>query len=204
MAGVVGVSLHYCDNLYSQTAEEVPAVRLRGVRLAYYRAPESDNPSGNLVDPYDSFLKDEDGDLIITATGQEIVSKVTHSVYRGFALRTQKNSPVLVYQETPCHRWRYKSNCFGLTFTQGEYWVMAGQVEKILRDNNWQIVRPADAEPMDVAVYRNSAGCIVHTARVVGRDADGRVLVNSKNGWDREVRQVRATDVERLLVGGAS
>ena len=98
-------------------------------------------------------------------------------------------------QETPSRRQRHKSNCHGLTFLDGDYWLLGSQVDRILDDNDWVIIKEAKAKPGDVAVYRDWKGRIVHTAKVTGRDAANHILVNSKNGFDKEIESVRAVEV---------
>jgi hypothetical protein len=174
---------------------EPPCVRLREFTLTFYRAPEHSYPPENMLDPYDSFKKDANGDLIISATGTNRYSGYARSLYLGYALKTHKGNEVIVYQETPSRRGRDKSNCHGLTFLDGDYWLLGSQVERILADNDWVAISPASAQRGDVAVYRDLKGRIVHTARVVGRDNDRHVLVNSKNGFESEMEAVHAARV---------
>jgi hypothetical protein len=172
-----------------------PIAKIRGITLLYYRAPEHASPPVNRLDPYDSFRKDEKDDLLITATGTNIFSNCTETEYHGYALQTKKGTPILVYQASPTRRWRYKANCHGYTFLGGDYWLRNAQVKQILEDNGWVIVSAEDAQPGDVAIYRDSTGTIVHSAIVVGKDLKGHVLVDSKSGYDLDRKAVWAARV---------
>jgi hypothetical protein len=198
LAGLTGVAIRSTEALHRDELM-VPPLKLHGLSLTYYRAPAHAFPPENAFDPYDSFQKDENGDLIIAATHHGFVSQFTQSGYRGFMLKTHTGTPVLVYQETPARRFQYKSNCYGLTFLGGEYWLVGTEVDKILQDGQWTVITEPSARAHDVAVYRDLTGCIVHTAKVVGRDHEGRVLVDSKNGWHQALRSVRAIDVVQMM-----
>ena len=172
-----------------------PAIRVRDYTLTYYRAPEHATPAENLLDPYDSFLKDANGDLIITPTGTNKISNFAQAMYAGYNLKTHKGTTVTVYQETPSRSERHKSNCHGLTFLDGDYWLLGTQVEKILADNGWDPVDARNVRSGDVAVYRKLDGTIVHTARVVGHDTRGVIRVNSKSNFEPEQTGVTAESV---------
>jgi hypothetical protein len=198
---VTAFSVSFSENLFFWMDSSVPPVRVRDFTITYYRAAEHSSPPLNTLDPYDSFLKDANGDLIITPTGTNIHARSTQSVYQGYMLKTQKGNPIVVYQETPSRRQRHKSNCHGYTFLAGDYWLMGPQIEQVLNDNDWAPLHERRVRRGDVAVYRNLKGAIVHTARVVGRDDDGHILVNSKNGFDDLMTGVHVGNVD-LPAGG--
>lgn len=195
IASAAVFSLSFRKNPLSSTTLEPFDVKLRNFTLAYYRAPEHAFPPENELDPYDSFQKDENADLIITSTGTNRYSNLAQSIYQGYELKTHKGTPVTVYQETPSRQGSHKSNCHGLTFLAGDYWLLGSQVERILDENDWVIVKHTKVQPGDVAVYRDLKGRIVHTAKVIGRDSTDHVLVTSKNGFAVEIKSVRAVEV---------
>jgi hypothetical protein len=192
---LVAVVMISNDSRSVSAVTETSLIQIRDHTLAFYRAPEHAHPPVNMLDPYDSFQKDADGNLIITSTGKNLFSNFTQSNYQGYTVKTRKGTPVIVYQDSPARKRRHKSNCHGLTFLDGDYWMMGSQVDRILTDNDWVTVSEAKARLGDVAVYQDVKGRIVHTAQVVGRDRSGHVLVNSKDGFEPEVRHVRAVDV---------
>jgi hypothetical protein len=175
--------------------DDLPIAKIRGFTLMYYRSPEHSSPPVNRLDPYDSFRKDEEGDLMIASTGKNIFSTATSTEYHCYTLRTKKGTPIIVYQASPSRRWRYKANCHGYTFLDGDYWLCNAQVDPILKDNGWVIVPAEDVYPGDVAIYRNSKRVIVHSAKVVGKDSKGHVLVDSKNGYNLDLKAVWAARV---------
>lgn len=71
-------------------------------------------------------------------------------------------------------------NCHGWVFLGGKGWLRGGNVEQILRDNRYEIV--SSPSPGDVAVYRDAAGSVSHTALVRAVFDDGTVLMESKWG----------------------
>jgi hypothetical protein len=71
-------------------------------------------------------------------------------------------------------------NCHGWVFTGGRYWVRGAYVETVLKENGYKAVtRPA---ANDLAVFRNEAGDVTHTALVRSVTAEGAVLLESKWG----------------------
>ena len=195
LTGLAVLAVIFRGNIYPFAVTEPFSAKVRGFSLTYYRAPEHVYPPHNLLDPYDSFQKNAHGELIIKPTGINKFSDSPESVYQGYFLKTRKGNPVTVYQQTPSRQSRQKSNCHGLTFLSGDYWMLGSQVERILDDNNWVVVSETQVQPGDVVVYREPNGRITHTARVIARDADGHVLVDSKNGFQEEIKSIRATDV---------
>ncbi|MCG3148440.1 MAG: hypothetical protein PCFJNLEI_01883 [Verrucomicrobiae bacterium] len=185
---VIGLGLAVGLPIWQQVGVERLSKRIRDYRLTYYRAPEHPMPPVNALDPYDMFQKDANGDLVIVASDKKITSPYAGAEFRGFWLKTKKGSPVLVYGGTPMRELRYKTNCHGLTFMGGEYWMMPKPVETILADAGWSMVAPEKAQSGDVAIYRDLRGEIVHSARVVGRDESGHVIVDSKNGYNPRTR----------------
>ena len=71
-------------------------------------------------------------------------------------------------------------NCHGWVFTGGKYGVPGENVDAILSDNGYTIVR--DAEEADLVVYRDLAGEVLHSGLVRLVGADGLILVESKWG----------------------
>ena len=71
-------------------------------------------------------------------------------------------------------------NCHGFVFTNGRFWISGDEVERILEDNGY--VPVGLPRPPDVAVFRDTAGKIIHTGIVRGAAADGVILLESKWG----------------------
>jgi hypothetical protein len=72
------------------------------------------------------------------------------------------------------------TNCHGWVFANGTYLINSSGVSMILEDNDY--IRVASPKTGDVAVYRNAAGNIIHTAIVCSVLADNTVLLESKWG----------------------
>jgi len=166
----------------------------KGMTMTYYRCEKSSHPQENAFDEFDSFLKDRDGRLKMVPNGAQKFSDVAEAVFVGFTVKTRRGNPVTVFQSLPCRSPGYMANCHGYTFTGGAFWMFSSQVDTLLNDNSWQPVPAADTRPGDIVVYRQSNGRVCHSARVSGRDQEGHVLVNSKNGFAPLRPAVRATE----------
>lgn len=175
--------LTFSGNVLSTDIVSVPAVHLKGLTLTYYRPLSKSQSRENRMDLYDSFQKDASGRLLIQPTGKNNFSRTTTTFFVGYQVQTRRGNPIHILQGLPSRERADQSNCHGYTFLNGEYWMYGSQVEQILADNDWQPVTEASVISGDIAVYRESNGRVCHTARVVGRDANHRVLVNSKNGF---------------------
>jgi hypothetical protein len=71
-------------------------------------------------------------------------------------------------------------NCHGWVFTGGRHWVRSAFVERILQDNRYDLITAPVAG--DLAIFRDEAGQITHTALVRGVGEDGLILLESKWG----------------------
>ena len=75
------------------------------------------------------------------------------------------------------------ANCHGWVFTEGRFLLKGMDVDRILCDNHYFIVK--DPKPGDIVIYRNEDGGILHTALVQGILRDGNVIAESKWGIDQ-------------------
>jgi hypothetical protein len=69
---------------------------------------------------------------------------------------------------------RMGTDCHGVTFTNGQYWINDNDVDTLLAHGGYHPV--ADPRPGDVLVYRNPAtGNVVHSVTVTDIDNNGQV-----------------------------
>ena len=69
---------------------------------------------------------------------------------------------------------RMGTDCHGVTFTNGEYWINDGEVDSLLTHGGYQ--RVSAPKPGDVLVYRNArTGNVVHSVTVTDVDRNGKV-----------------------------
>src|SRR5207247_1736740 len=73
----------------------------------------------------------------------------------------------------------HPSNCHGWVFTGGRYFVSPEDVEKILKENDYELVRRPEAG--DLIMYRDAEGKLVHSGIVRFVDGDF-VLLESQWG----------------------
>lgn len=70
---------------------------------------------------------------------------------------------------------RLDADCHGVTFTNGQYWINDDQVDTMLRGGGFR--QTTTPKVGDVAVYRDSAGNVVHSVTVTKVDpTTGQVL----------------------------
>ncbi|MCG8462111.1 MAG: hypothetical protein MI919_37990, partial [Holophagales bacterium] len=72
------------------------------------------------------------------------------------------------------------TNCHGVTFADGEYWIDNDQVDDILAGDNYKPVSGA-ARRGDIVIYRNQ-GRVVHSATVTALDSNGQAQTVSGLG----------------------
>ena len=75
------------------------------------------------------------------------------------------------------------ANCHGWVFTGGKYLLKGRDVDFILCDNQYSLVK--DPQPNDVVIYRDDNRQILHTALVQSVLRDGTVITESKWGIDQ-------------------
>lgn len=99
---------------------------------------------------------------------------------------------------------RYRSNCHGYVFADGEYWIEPEEVDKILVGDAYAQLnlREDSLRPGDVVIYRDERGNAFHSAVVIGRDSrTGDVVVEGIRGtYDVEPHRssiYRQTDIMR-------
>jgi hypothetical protein len=128
-------------------------------------------------------LRDADGARLRTDRGRPIAAfqyaptpglEEDDSIERQFAARFADR---LIRRTEPDPSY----NCHGFTFTDGRYWIKGSDVETILTDNGYQVVRFPRLG--DVVVYRDMGGLVSHTGVVRTVLSGGKVLVESK--WGR-------------------
>src|SRR5205814_4610006 len=120
---VLMLTTTFGGRLSERLENQIPFMKIRDYTVTFYSAPEHATPPGNLLDPYDSFVKDANDDLVMSATGTNVFSEFNSTEYREYVLKTHRQHPIRVYQATPSRRKRYMSNCHGLTFLGGSYWL---------------------------------------------------------------------------------
>jgi hypothetical protein len=133
-----------------------------------------------------AFKRDASGNIVATKVGSPFASghggaPGTIFVLQEYQLELQDGSKVEAYKSlgvydparasiTPDHRM--DSDCHGVTFTNGEYWINNDQVDKTLSGGGFE--KTTTPKPGDVAVYRE-AGDIVHSVTVTRVDSTGKV-----------------------------
>ena len=68
---------------------------------------------------------------------------------------------------------RMDTDCHGLTFTNGEYWINDDEVDKILVNGGYNLTD--HPQPGDILVYRDTNGSVVHSLTVTQANAAGNV-----------------------------
>ena len=126
----------------------------------------------------DATLFADDGTPVQAHTvlsGTEGVGDIRSIYHRGRASRPDSNN-------------RLCTNCHGFTFADGKYWIEPGEVDAILKGDDYQLIT-GEARAGDVAVYRSKIdGKAIHSATVTAVDDRGRVTVSGISGLDTTPR----------------
>ncbi|CAN5333707.1 hypothetical protein BH11PSE10_BH11PSE10_21840 [soil metagenome] len=129
------------------------------------------------------FKRDADGAILAKTVGAPFNSG--HGGAPGVQFRLQQyelelldGSKVEAYKslgrvdgETLVPDARMDTDCHGVTFTNGEYWINDDQVDRILLGGG--LTRKATAVPGDVLVYRSSDGGVSHSVTVTAAGGAG-------------------------------
>ena len=148
------------------------------------RVVGANNPV-NFVDPSGLLQRDSNGELIYEEIGYDI-SRYKSTGDEWYSLEVylftdtpdENGKPVKIRASLNRTKTKkYDTDCHGLTFTAGEYWINNDQVEKILKYDEYSKVPVGEFPvPGDIAVYRNERGEVVHSGTVVVGGRWPRVL----------------------------
>jgi hypothetical protein len=135
----------------------------------------------------EAFKRDSNGDIIATKTGGPY--GVQHGgapgetfVVEEYELELQDGSTVKATKSLgkldpatgsliPDNRM--DTDCHGVTFADGEYWINNDQVDKVLSGSSY--TQTSSPKQGDVGVFRDSSGNVVHSVTVSGVDSNGNV-----------------------------
>lgn len=135
----------------------------------------------------DSFKRDENGDIVATKIGDPFLTQHAgapgvHFSVTKYELELVDGTKIEAYKSHGKYDSatrkivpdaRLDTDCHGVTFSGGEYWINDDQVEQILSGGGYKpTISP---EPGDVLIYRNSSGDVVHSVTVTQVDAQGVV-----------------------------
>jgi RHS repeat-associated protein len=118
------------------------------------------------TDPDGRLLRDENGKLLFLSSYVDrgyYSDDISAIVEFGF-LFTDKGTFVRATKNRDASQPGFDTNCHGVTFADGRYWIGNEQIDTILNEDNYEIVETPEIG--DVVIYRES-GNIVHSARVV-------------------------------------
>lgn len=153
---------------------------------------EFDSSSVNFSDP-STWTLEHDGNWKQTWTG------------RWGTLKTDKGNDIRAFYNNRGGDMGADTDCHGLTFADGEYWINNDQVQTIL-DDEYTEVKNEPARVGDVVVYYDSkvdengnpkeGGNIVHSATVTAVDEKGNVTEVSGIGGIRNQAQSTTRDAQ--------
>lgn len=135
----------------------------------------------------DAFRRDASGNIVATKLGGPYL--VQHGGAPGvyfqvdqYALELADGSTIEAYKSagrydpatgTLTADNRMDTDCHGVTFTGGEYWINDDQVEQLLAGGGFTMT--GNPQPGDVLVYRNAGGDVVHSVTVTTVDSASKV-----------------------------
>jgi RHS repeat-associated protein len=125
-------------------------------------------------DPTGQIKRAAAGNPVFTPVGSP--TTVTHpsgqssTVQPGY-LTADDGTHIDVFQNTGSNH-ALDTDCHGLTFADGQYWVSDPAVNGLLKGDSYQTTTAA--KPGDVLVYKDANGNVVHSVTVTEVDANGK------------------------------
>lgn len=135
--------------------------------------------------------RDAKGEIITKKDGAPV--KVKHPADKGAAKKVQKviikadDGTKIEATSNVSKDKRYDTDCHGVTFGDGKYWINNDQVDKVIKGDKYK-ERKGDPKPGDVGVYRDAAGKVVHSVKVKSVDPKTKkVKVDGLGGLETKV-----------------
>ena len=131
------------------------------------------------TDPDGRLMRDENGRLKFSEFGDP--QPVTHpsgsSAYVQFGyLYTDDGTPIESFSNREVSNPGFDTDCHGVSFADGMYWINNEMVQKILDGDNYK--KTDEPKNGDIVIYRNTDGNIVHSMTVadVKKDKTGKII----------------------------
>lgn len=129
--------------------------------------------------------RDSNGNIIFVATSSGYVSHPSGSstsVIMGY-IYADDGTPIVAYKNTGSNPG-WDTDCHGVTFGSGQYWINDDQVGAILSGDNYMNMYDGSYNPGDVVVYYDSAGNVVHSATITSTDGSSGTIVYGQGGLE--------------------
>jgi len=142
----------------------------------------SNNPL-RYVDDQGLVKRDKSGNVVFEAAGSPVPyiheSGQSGIVQYGFIFG-EDGTPVVAFRNSPDGNYLLDTNCHGLTFVDGQYWIFNDDVPKLLQADGYQNVEKLGNKPQvgDVVIYTVGVR-VVHSATVTAVDDQGNVTAVS-------------------------
>ena len=106
--------------------------------------------------------------------------ELTEEMFQEFVINSESNMRPFEHAGVLRAAPDETANCHGWVFTAGQFLLKGSDVERILQDHHYSIVK--DPRSQDLVIYRDGIGNILHTALVQAVLPDGTVIAESKWG----------------------
>ena len=140
-------------------------------------------------------LRDEKGQIIYRTNGTtakyyfsyqegDNVKKAKAEVEIGY-IYANDNTPIRVLNNIS-EDSRWDTNCHGVTFAGGKYWLLPEDVQSVLSGDNYQVIDDqSNAKRKDAVIYSDEKSAHSHSM-TISLIKDGIILVYGQNGPDTE------------------
>lgn len=130
-------------------------------------------------------LRDANGNIIFVSTG---ITSVTHgsgystSMETGY-IYTDDGAAVEVFFNLGGDPG-FDTDCHGVTFAGGQYWINDSEVESILVGDGYTSQLSGNYEVGNIVIYYDAGGNVVHSATITSTDGGTNTTVYGQGGLE--------------------
>ena len=113
----------------------------------------------NLLDATGTVIRDKDGNIVYYTNGDTAVFEHPSGgralLEIGFVF-ADSGSPIMVFNNIGKDKG-WDTNCHGVSFTGGQYWLNNDQVSSLLKEDKYEVVNIDDAKVGDIIIYHGDS-----------------------------------------------
>ena len=144
------------------------------------------------IDPDGNIKRDPKGNVIFTPFETPInrPAYMKHESKKGYlnaviegVIYANDGTPIIAKRNNnPSEYKGFDTDCHGVTFTNGEFWINNDQVDALLKGDGYASINITDVRKGDILVYRDNEGEVEHSVTVLGYNKQGEIIVEGLGG----------------------